>query len=206
MNETTSSTGREWLCLLFFLPAKQAQARVRAWRRLQRIGAVLLKNSAYVLPASAEGREDFEWIKNEVIGSGGQAMVLVARAPDGATDDEIVAAFRAARSRDFDLLAADAKKLLRFARRSANQTRRPLTQGLRRLRERFAEKSAIDFVDTPGREDAAALLRELDHLTGRRRTMDASRIGPADAARYRDQEWVTRPRPGVDRMSWAWLI
>jgi len=41
--------GREWLLLLFFLPAKQAHARVQAWRRLQRIGAVSLRNSAYAL-------------------------------------------------------------------------------------------------------------------------------------------------------------
>src|SRR5215467_10663431 len=96
--------GREWLCLLFYLPARRAQVRVQAWRRLQRIGAVLLANSAYVLPASTEGREDFEWIKREIVGSGGQAVVLAVRAPNASTDDEVVAAFRAARSRDFEAL------------------------------------------------------------------------------------------------------
>jgi hypothetical protein len=29
---------------------------------------------------------------------------------------------------------------------------------------------------------------------------------PTDAARYQDRLWVTRPRPGVDRMACAWLI
>src|SRR5215510_5624486 len=114
MNDTTNTVGREWLCLLFLLPTKQAHARVQAWRRLQRAGAVLLKNSAYVLPASAEAREDLEWIKQEIVSSGGQAMVLLAREPDTPTEDEIVAAFRAARGRDFEELTADADKLLRI--------------------------------------------------------------------------------------------
>src|SRR5262252_6941663 len=105
--------GRKWLCLLFYLPAKRAKARVQAWRRLQRIGAVLLANSAYALPSSPEGREDFEWIKREIVGGGGEAIVLVARAADVGTGDEVVAAFRTARRRDFEALAADAKELLR---------------------------------------------------------------------------------------------
>src|SRR5262245_49131884 len=199
--------GRDWLCLLFYLPANRAKARVQTWRRLQRIGAVLLANSAYVLPASAEGREDFEWIKREIVSSGGQAVVLVARAPDSATDDDVVAAFRTARGRDFEALAADATKLLRLARRSsASHGSRPVVQGVRRLRERFDEKAAIDFLDAPGRGELAMLLGKLDQIIGRKRNMDEARTAPPKPATYRDKEWITRPRPGVDRMSSAWLI
>ena len=207
MTDTAEELGREWLCLLFLLPTKRAHARVQAWRRLQRAGAVLLRNSAYVLPASADTREDLEWIKQEIVSSGGQAMVLVARAPDAATEDEIVAAFRTARSRDFEELTADAGKLMRLARqRSAGSAGRELTQRLRRLRERFEEKAAIDFVNAPGRDELAALLEQLDQLTGRRRTMAPSRTTAVNPAEYRDNVWVTRPQPGVDRMSSAWLI
>jgi hypothetical protein len=207
MTDTDNLPRREWLCLLFLLPAKRARARVQAWRRLQRAGAVLLKNSAYVLPASPESREDFEWIKQEVVSSGGQAMVLVGRAPDAATEEDIVAAFRAARGRDFEALHAEAVTLVRRARQQpAGQAGRQLTQRLRRLRERFDERAAIDFLNAPGREDVAALLEQLDGLTGRRRTMTPSRAGVASAKDYRDRVWVTRPQPGVDRMSSAWLI
>src|SRR5262245_33413748 len=104
---TDSESRREWLLLVFFLPATHGHARVQTWRRLQRVGAVLLKNSAYALPTSPESREDFEWIKNEVVASGGQAMVLRAEAPDQSTFDEIVGTFRAARARDFETLGAE---------------------------------------------------------------------------------------------------
>ena len=148
-----------------------------------------------------------EWIKREIVGGGGQAIVLVARAPDVGTDDDVVRAFRAARSRDFEALAADAKKLLRAASQSsANRASRQVTQGVRRLRERFNEKAAIDFLGAPGRNDVAELLEKLDRLTGRTRTMDRARSDVVKTATYHDKEWITRPRPGVDRMSSAWLI
>jgi hypothetical protein len=36
--------------------------------------------------------------------------------------------------------------------------------------------------------------------------MESSSTTPAHAAGFRGKVWVTRPRPGVDRMSSAWLI
>src|SRR5689334_507650 len=99
---TDHSRGADWLLLLHFLPTSKAQARVQAWRRLQRVGAVSLNNSAYALPNSPDAREDFEWIRNEVADAGGQAMVLIAQAPDQTTLDNLTNAFRAARANDFN--------------------------------------------------------------------------------------------------------
>lgn len=196
-----------WLLLVYCLRAKSTGTRVQAWRRLQRIGAVLLKNSAYALPNSPESREDFEWVKNEIIGSGGQAMVFIARAPDQATEDEIVEAFRAARTPDYVALAADASRLLHLANsKGANRRRRELTQGARRLRERFDELVRLDFFGAPARDDVARLLARIEDSTGRRRIMPSASRTAAKAADYRGRVWLTRPHPGVDRMSSAWLI
>jgi hypothetical protein len=201
-----TAAGREWLLLLFFLSGKQAQARVQAWRRLQRIGAVSLKNSAYVLPHTPESREDFEWIKNQIVTSGGQAMVLVGRALEPASDDEIMTAFRAARAKDYGALAAEATQLLKQATKTGDRPSRELTQGLRRLRERFDETVRRDFFGATERAHVEALLATLDRRTGRTRSMPHSTHTRATAADYRGKVWVTRPRPGVDRMSSAWLI
>src|SRR5437763_2373322 len=97
-----------WLLLLYVLPAKHARARVQAWRRLQRVGAVSLKNSAYVLPCSAEAREDFEWIRNEIVAIGGQAIVLLAETQGAATREEVVEDFRGERSHEFEEIARGA--------------------------------------------------------------------------------------------------
>ena len=148
----------DWLLLLHVLPSTKAQARVQAWRRLQRAGAVSLKNSAYALPSSPESREDFEWIRNEVVAAGGQAIVLVARAPDQATLDEVTSAFRSARAADFTAIVAEARALLKRASRPHATARRALTQRVRRLRERYDETVRLDFLDVEPRDDAAALL------------------------------------------------
>ena len=197
---------REWLLLLFYLSAKQAHARVPTWRRLQRVGAVLLKNAAYALPYTPESREDFEWIKNEIVTGGGQAIVLVMRALDPTSADEIISAFRAARDKDYQTLATEATQLLKRTAKAGDRPGRELTQGLRRLRERFDETVRRDFFGAPQRERVDALLNTLDQRTGRTRTMPTSTRTLAKAADYRGKVWLTRPRPGVDRMSSAWLI
>ena len=204
---TNLDTARDWLLLLHFLPSTHAHARVQAWRRLQRVGAVLLKNSAYVLPHSPESREDFEWIKNEIVATGGQAIVMISRAPDQSTSDEIVSAFRAARGRDFETLAAEASRILeRSGKRHTGTGRRQLTQRVRRLRERFEDAVRLDFFDAPHREETATLLAKLDQHTGRKPPMAASSATSIDRSQYSGRIWLTRPHPGVDRMSSAWLI
>jgi hypothetical protein len=202
-----SKAAPEWLLLLHFLPTPQARARVQAWRRLQRVGAVSLKNSAYALPHSPESREDFEWIRSEVVAAGGQAIVLVARAPDQATLDDIASAFRAARAADFSAIAEEGRALLKRAAGRRPPARRGLTQRVRRLRERFDETVRLDFFNVEQRDDAAALLDQLDQRTGRRPPMPAATATThLDRARYQGRTWITRPRPGVDRMSSGWLI
>jgi Uncharacterized conserved protein len=204
--KSTKSPDGEWLLLLFFLPAKQAQARVQAWRRLQRLGAVSLKNSAYALPHSPEAREDFEWVRNEIVASGGQAMVLVARAPEPATSDEIIDGFRGARARDYHALATVASRMLKkTGAKQAAGMRREITQGVRRLRERLADTVRRDFFAAPGREEVEALLTMLDPQTSRPHKRGAM-SAHTNAADFRGKVWLTRPRPGVDRMSSAWLI
>jgi len=197
----------EWLLLLHFLPSSKAQARVQAWRRLQRVGAVSLKNSAYALPNTSESREDFEWIRNEVVAAGGQAIVLVASAPDKATLDDVTNAFRAARAADFTAIATEARALLRRASGRHPTARRALTQRVRRLRERYGETVRLDFLNVEQRDDAAALLDQLDQRAGRRPPMAGAAVtARLEATRYHGRTWITRPRPGVDRMSSAWLI
>jgi len=206
------TTGGDWLLLIYLLPAKHAHARVQAWRRLQRLGAVPLKNSAYVLPDSAEAREDFEWIKNEIVGIGGQAMVLAARAPDAATRDEIVRTFQSARADAFAELARVGSKLLERSSRSRRGGARPsnlraLKQAARRLRERFEDAVRVDFFGAPGHDRVAELIARIEQgarkETGVKTSAHAAAINRKD---YRGRTWLTRPRPGVDRMSSAWLI
>ncbi len=209
--ETESTPPRGWLLLVYQLPTNPSNVRVGTWRRLQDVGAVGLKNSVYVLPNSPQAREDFEWIKTEIIAKKGQASVMVAETLDPATEQEIIAAFRRARQSEYEALRGDAEKLLKKwkSARSAAPVRQRTARVARLLRERWDELLTIDFFQAPGRDKAGAVLDELD-----RRLVPEH--GPEQiisetkellmAEKFHSKTWVTRPRPGIDRMSSAWLI
>ena len=87
--------------------------------------------------------------------------------------------------------------------------RRRLSRAARLLRERWNEIAAIDFFGAPGRDEAATALEELEQqLAGAgadaRRRQPMGELLKADT--FRNRVWVTRPRPGIDRMASAWLI
>jgi hypothetical protein len=70
--------GAPWLLLIHQLPPKPDYLRVKVRRRLQRIGAKQLKHSVYVLANSFEALEDLHWIRREIMGMGGTALICEA--------------------------------------------------------------------------------------------------------------------------------
>lgn len=199
---------RRWLLLVHQLPATPSNLRVRTWRRLQQIGAIPLKQAVYVLPDSGDAREDLEWLKAEIVASGGEVSLLEANHIDGAEDDQLVEAFKRARQEDYARLAVDLEKVLKKIER----TRRPRGErapSLRRLseiyRQRFGGIEAIDFFGGAGRDRVVALIERLNDAGGAPR--ETTRTGEGSVTEeHRNKLWVTRPRPGVDRMASAWLI
>jgi Protein ChrB, N-terminal len=67
---------------------------VRTWRKLQKLGAVSIKNSVYILPFNEKTNEDFQWLKQEIESAGGEAAVFQADSVEETTDHEIVAVFQ----------------------------------------------------------------------------------------------------------------
>lgn len=75
-----------------------------------------------------------------------------------------------------------------------------------RLRERFEAAARLDFFGTPERNAAALALARLDGSDREARAAMHTQANTAAASDYQRKRWLTRPRPGVDRMSSAWLI
>src|SRR5215212_5918180 len=96
---------QEWILLIHQLPPKPTNLRVRTWRKLQKLGAVSIKNSVYVLPCDEKTHEDFQWLKQEIEEAGGEATVFRAGSVEGATDEELIDSFRKARDYDYARLA-----------------------------------------------------------------------------------------------------
>jgi hypothetical protein len=175
-------------------------------KRLSRLGAVPVKNSVYVLPASDGALEDLQWVRREVVSGGGDAFVCEARFIDGLTEDETEARFRTARDEDYHALADELRPTLASIKRKKkldDATRAEIAAVLERARKRFDEIVAIDFFSASGREVVAGLVGEL----ALRAAGTASPTNESlDKADYRRRTWVTRQNIHVDRIACAWLI
>ena len=200
---TTGTTGHRWLLFIHQLPARPSNLRVRTWRRLQQLGALPLRQALYVLPDTAGAREDFQWLKTEIEAAGGQANLFAADAVDSWSHDGLVEEFRRSREALYVAVAADAEHLLKPRRRRSPVAVSPRT--IRHLRERLAAVERIDFFGSAGRDRVVALLAQVESLG---RSPRANPSGSASSGRdgYLGRLWVTRPRPGIDRMGSAWLI
>jgi hypothetical protein len=200
--------GSRWLLLIMQLPTRPAAPRIKLWRRLQQIGSVALRGSVYVLPHTAQAREDFEWLRGEITAARGQASVLSAQALTAEEHASIRQAFRDARSPDFKSLTATANRTARSRRVLSPTARRAAERTLRAAQQRLLELEAIDFGGSPERDAAAAAVSALaSRLATPGKKEDMRETSNRLTTRgFSGRTWVTRPRPGVDRMSSAWLI
>jgi len=185
-----------WLLLVFSLPAKSASQRVEIWRKLQRYGMLALRSSGYVLPNSPTNQERMEWLATAIRTYKGQASVAQVQGFDDLPADQLKRLFVDARSRDYQKLLHEAKKLLVLS-----ASRRPVGR-LNRIRRRFLELQDIDFFGNPLRTKLENLLAQGDESE----TTKSGRKDKRKSGKYVNRLWMTRPRPGIDRVSSAWLI
>ncbi len=68
-----------WLLLLYKVPSEPTARRVYIWRKLKRLGAILLHDAAWVLPDNARTREQFQWLAGEIADMGGEAHLWQSR-------------------------------------------------------------------------------------------------------------------------------
>ncbi len=185
-----------WLLLVFSLPARSASQRVQIWRKLQRYGMLPLRNSGYVLPNTAPNQERMEWLATAIRTYKGQASVVQVQGFDDLPPEHLKQLFVEGRSRDYQRLLHDAKKVL-----ARSPSRRPGGR-LNRIRRRFLELQDIDFFGSPLRSKVENLLSQADKAD----TQTSGRKASGKSGEYLNRLWMTRPRPGIDRVSSAWLI
>jgi hypothetical protein len=196
MNDSSVTTAqgarsKERLLLIHQITPKPDYFRVKVRRRLQRIGAVALKNSVYLLPRRDETREDCEWLVREIQAEGGEATLCRGAFLAGTTDEEIETMFQSERETEYAAIERDARVLA--------ETGEPSEEELARIRRRLEDTGRIDFFGAPGREGAERALADAA------RPAPASPV-PAAGSAMRGGTWVTRTGIKVDRIGCAWLI
>ena len=185
-----------WLLLVFSLPAGSASQRVQIWRKLQRYGMLALRSSGHVLPNTAVNQERMEWLATAIRTYKGQASVVQVQGFDDLPSQRLKQLFVEARSREYHKLLHEVKKVL-----ALSPWRRPGGR-MNRIRRRFLELQNIDFFGNPLRTKVENLLAQADKAD----TQTAGRKARGKSGEYVNRLWITRPRPGIDRVSSAWLI
>lgn len=195
-----------WLLLAHQLPTRLSNERVKTWRRLQQLGAVAARNSVYVLPNTEQCREDFEWLRSEVVALGGEATVFAGDAMSEGGSEDIVKGFQESRTQDYRALHKDIKRVLGTLSGKRRPPDAKLERAVRALRTRFESLEAIDFFGASARDDTATALAALERKLIPRSEARVSKPSPARKGDFQGRRWVTRRRPGIDRIASAWLI
>jgi hypothetical protein len=185
-----------WLLLVFTLPTTKASERVGVWRKLQRYGAIALPASGYVLPNNPVNQERFEWLAISIRSFKGQASIAHVFSFDDLRNGEIKQMFNQARTREYHSLEKELKKLAQAGKRGA------VEPGLVRLKKRLGQIVEIDFFESPLRARIEQVVRQLESASSRA----ATKIEKKNPKDYAGKTWITRPKPGIDRVSSAWLI
>src|SRR5438552_16904470 len=58
--------GTSWVLLVYKIPREPTASRATIWRKLKRLGALLLHDAVWVLPATPWTREQFQWLAVEI--------------------------------------------------------------------------------------------------------------------------------------------
>ncbi len=203
----------KWLFLVHRIYTRQSRERVKIWRMTRKVGALLYRNSVYVLPYNNERLEDFHWLCQQIRDSGGEASVFLSEARDQRENTALIKLFRDNRAADYAQIREAATGLSSRIRRAAADRRlntslhKTLTREVKQLSEQCAAVSRVDFFPRPGASGTREALEDLE----RQLALAAPHAPSAPARRHRPQEyrrrlWGTRSHIHIDRLCSAWLI
>ncbi len=191
-----------WLLLILSLPTDNTAARMRSWRALKGMGAAVLRDGVYVMPAAAAHEAALSAVAEDLRQHGGTAHLLPTDAP--------AASFESMFDRRDEFGALLAEIAAARAQLRPEQAMEGLRQA-RKLRKSFEQLVAIDFFAGEAQRQVQEALEALELQLSRALSPDEPHparqaIARLDVAHYRGRVWATRARPWVDRLASAWLI
>jgi DNA-binding transcriptional regulator PaaX len=80
---------KSWLLLIYKVSPEPTSRRVFVWRKLKRLGAILLHDSVWVLPPTPHTREQLQWLAAEIVEMSGEALLWEAQAASSEQDETL---------------------------------------------------------------------------------------------------------------------
>ena len=158
-----------WILLSSRVPREPTRLRLAIWRRLKRLGAVLIHDAVWILPADARTREAFEWLAEEIEEQGGTVWVWEGAGLSPAQDQETIELFRDEANARYAEIGASAEAIRKvMLRRRSGARRRSLSPAalahaerqLRGLQRALRLERRRDYFRADGRTQAEAILKQ----------------------------------------------
>jgi hypothetical protein len=122
-----------WLLLHYTISSKPSAGRVYIWRKLKRLGALLLQNAVWILPDTPRAAEQFQWLATEIQEMKGDALLWRSSLVLGIQENDLVRQFVEQVDREYTGLMK-------------NLNRR--TADLAKLSKQYQQISAEDYFDS----------------------------------------------------------
>jgi hypothetical protein len=135
--------------LAYRLPRTPSTPRITLWRKLRRLGVAQIAEGVVALPATADTREQLEWLADDVVQAGGEATIWLAEPTTAAEHRRLAAAMTGRIDEEYRSITAEAHAAMRH---SATERRRTLA----RLRRELRRVAAREYFST----DQADVARE----------------------------------------------
>lgn len=221
MNRANSEKNYKWVLLIHQLPPKPIGFRVKVWRKIQKIRALPVKNSVYVLPLTKETYENFQWLRQEIITQKGDAMIFKTDSIEGISDRDIIIQFQNARDKEYQQIATKASRLKnniegnvkKEGTISMAQKENYLSQ-LKKLKFQLNEIIALDYFHAPYREKVEKAIENCQQIieslkVSQEKIPPVAKVGPVkkyNKNEFQNKNWVTRKSLHIDRIASGWLI
>lgn len=195
----------QWVLLILTLSGPHGASRMRIWRALKGLGAAVLRDGAYLLPATSEHSRSLQAQAEAVRAAGGTAYLITF---DSAPEE--TGGLQALFNREMDY--ADLLAAMQAFQSAVEQTEEPeARRQLAQLQRQFQTVTAIDYFPGFARDHASQAIAEAEAAFNRRFSPDEptavhTAIPPRDRKQYRARVWATRAHLWVDRVASAWLI
>jgi hypothetical protein len=202
---STMGDAHSWLLLILSLSGPQGTSRMRIWRALKGVGAAVLRDGVYLLPAAPEHRRCLQTQAEAVRAAGGSAYLIAFDSPAEETRS-LQALFD--READYAALLTQAQAFGGTVEQAEEvEARRQLAQ----LQRQLQTITAIDYFPGVAREQAAQAIANAEAAFNRRFSPDEPKavqavIAQREPEQYRARSWATRAHLWVDRVASAWLI
>jgi DNA-binding transcriptional regulator PaaX len=102
--------GPSWVLLVYKVPREPTSARAYVWRKLKRLGALLMHDAVWVLPATPWTQEQLQWLAVEISELGGEAQLWQSRLLLNGQNEALVHQFLARVDTAYEEILADMER------------------------------------------------------------------------------------------------